>query len=98
MKRFSHTTEVDDPELRGPAIGRADAAGKICALRNARSGFEVTHDAYIRMLAKFSDTFDSQLGGFLERLWTDSYRCIMYFYKIIYNRPNSVIYNIRYKR
>jgi gamma-tubulin complex component 2 len=84
MKRFSHTTEVDDPELRGPAIGRADAAGKSCALRNARirvqADFisrEVTHDAYIRMLAKFSDTFDSQLGDFLERLWTDSYRCIM---------------------
>lgn len=35
---------------------------------------EVSHDAYIRTLAKFSDTFDSQLGEFLEKLWTDSYR------------------------
>jgi hypothetical protein len=35
---------------------------------------EVTHEAYIRMLEKFSDTFDQQLREFLDKLWTDSYR------------------------
>lgn len=34
---------------------------------------EVTHEAYIRMIEKFSATFDAQLGEFLEKLWNDSY-------------------------
>lgn len=81
MKRFASTNDVLDPELRGPERGEADASSNGASLRNARirvqadfMSREVTHEAYIRMLAKFSDTFDSQLGEFLEKLWTDSYR------------------------
>mmetsp|Transcript_6119 Transcript_6119/g.9233 ORF Transcript_6119/g.9233 Transcript_6119/m.9233 type:complete len:1075 (-) Transcript_6119:183-3407(-) len=81
MKRFASTNEILDPDLRGPMKGEADAAGRSSAVRQARirvqSEFiarEVSHDAYVRMLAKFSDTFDTQLGEFLEKLWTDSYR------------------------
>jgi hypothetical protein len=37
----------------------------------------------VRMLDKFSVTFDSQLREFLEKLWTDSYRfeslCTRYY-------------------
>lgn len=64
---------------------------------------EVTHDAYIRTLAKFSDTFDSQLGEFLEKLWTDSYRnhpqlsnlCIRLDYNGFYDTRFAGQQNIR---
>mmetsp|Transcript_109 Transcript_109/g.209 ORF Transcript_109/g.209 Transcript_109/m.209 type:complete len:347 (-) Transcript_109:98-1138(-) len=81
MKRFSGSNEILDPTLRGPSEGLADAGGKSSWLRSARikvqADFisrEVTHEAYIRMLEKFSDTFDQQLREFLDKLWTDSYR------------------------
>ena len=35
---------------------------------------EISHEAYIRMITKFSDTFDTQLADFLDRLWNDSNR------------------------
>jgi len=34
---------------------------------------ETAHDSFEKMLNKFSETFDSQLKEFLEKLWTDSY-------------------------
>jgi hypothetical protein len=61
--------------------GRVNAKPMTAAARKARneaqSGFvqkEASHEAFKRMLAKFSDTFDSQIREFLERLWADSYR------------------------
>ena len=83
MKRFADTTNVLEPELRGPSEAESAHHAKAAALRSARISVqaefisrEVTHEAYVRMLAKFSDTFDSQLGEFLEKLWTDSYRLV----------------------
>jgi gamma-tubulin complex component 2 len=80
MKRFADTSDILDPELREQADD-GGAGEKSAALRSARIRVqaefisrEVTHEAYVRMLAKFSETFDSQLGEFLEKLWTDSYR------------------------
>jgi gamma-tubulin complex component 2 len=35
---------------------------------------EISHDAYVRMIAKFSDAFDTQLAEFLDKLWNDSNR------------------------
>ncbi len=35
---------------------------------------ESSHESYQRILNKFATTFDSLLGEFLEKLWTDSYR------------------------
>ena len=35
---------------------------------------EMNHQSFKRILAKFYDTFESQVGGFLESLWVDSYR------------------------
>lgn len=79
MKRFSGSNEVLEPELRGPP--NVDAGGKSYIVRNSRIRVqsdvirkEVTHEAYLRMLAKFEDTFDTQLGEFLEKLWADSNR------------------------
>jgi hypothetical protein len=34
---------------------------------------ETAHESFEKMLNKFSETFDSQLKEFLEKLWTDSY-------------------------
>eukprot|EP01041_Mallomonas_annulata_P003638 gene3638-7253_t len=35
---------------------------------------ETSHDSYRRMLDKFAEHFDTQLGEFLETLWSDSNR------------------------
>jgi gamma-tubulin complex component 2 len=39
---------------------------------------EISHDAYVRMIAKFSDAFDTQLAEFLDKLWNDSNRYCTY--------------------
>jgi hypothetical protein len=35
---------------------------------------EMTHVTFQKILAKFGEAFDSQVGAFLESLWTDSYK------------------------
>eukprot|EP00606_Chrysophyceae_sp_TOSAG23-5_P001503 GSChrysophyteH2.ASY1.ANO1.682.1 assembled CDS len=35
---------------------------------------EMNHQSFKRILAKFYETFDTQVGEFLESLWVDSYR------------------------
>ena len=34
----------------------------------------MSHQSFKRILAKFNETFDTQVGEFLESLWADSYR------------------------
>lgn len=60
---------------------------------------EVNHDAYRRLLVKFSDTFDAQLFEFLDTLWKDSHRyhpqlsnlCVRLDYNGFYSgRINSI--------
>lgn len=84
MKRFAFSNLDEEgvaPPIPTPSGGSGSDIRKKAQLRAMRLRIqadhiarEVSHDAYIRTLAKFSDTFDSQLGEFLEKLWTDSYR------------------------
>lgn len=87
MKRFIHSNSSLNAEEEGSSAVIETAGGSGSRIRQKahiralklkiQADFiakEVSHDAYIRTLAKFSDTFDSQLGEFLEKLWTDSYR------------------------
>jgi gamma-tubulin complex component 2 len=92
MKRFAFDRQLDEEaggvDSRGGGGSRATSSAgesikKKSQLRALKLRIqadyisrEVSHDAYLRTLAKFSDTFDSQLGEFLEKLWTDSYRSL----------------------
>ena len=88
MKRFALSNEINNTEVyqtitshQQHSTSSTSAKNKANKLRETKLRIqedfitrEVTHDAYIRTLATFSDTFDLQLGEFLEKLWTDSYR------------------------
>lgn len=75
MNRFSASADAFDKNsmMSGLVSGVADRKKRI-ELQEEFLGHEMRHDAYIRMIAKFSDTFDTQLGDFLEMLWNDSNR------------------------
>lgn len=44
------------------------------AARSEHITQEASHSSYVATIARFEETFDKQVGEFLERLWTDSHR------------------------
>ena len=75
MNRFATSADAHDKKsmISGLVAGVNDRKKRL-ELQEEFLGHEMRHDAYIRMINKFSDTFDTQLGDFLEMLWNDSNR------------------------
>ncbi|CAM9119980.1 unnamed protein product [Ectocarpus fasciculatus] len=75
MNRFAASADAFDQGsmVSGLVSGVSDRKKRI-ELQEEFLGHEMRHEAYIRMITKFSDTFDTQLGDFLEMLWNDSNR------------------------
>lgn len=88
LKKFAMDSEVVDEVLAATTSSTAGTGGAVEAVlvrrkivQNARMKSrteyiqrESCHEWFIKTLAKFALTFDSQLKEFLEKLWADSYR------------------------
>jgi gamma-tubulin complex component 2 len=77
MNRFASSSDIFERTV-APTTTAVAAVGsertKRIKLQEEFIRHEISHDAYIRMITKFSDTFDTQLADFLDRLWNDSNR------------------------
>jgi gamma-tubulin complex component 2 len=88
MTRFSSSVDTFDKKSLSTSFAivetgvakSSDERRRRIDLQEEFMRHEVCHDAYVRMINKFSDSFDTQLGDFLEMLWNDSNRYFFYSY------------------
>jgi gamma-tubulin complex component 2 len=78
MEKFMASTA--DGVRRDPREASGAAARSASLHRKVQADVllaEISHETYVRMIAKFSDAFDTQLAEFLDKLWNDSNRCFL---------------------
>jgi gamma-tubulin complex component 2 len=79
-RRFAEDGSMVERRLRGTNGAVANLKNHLSQRQQRLAAYteyidrETSHESFVKMLEKFSDTFDSQLKEFLEKLWTDSYK------------------------
>lgn len=74
MNRFTVSEQLS-VQIRQVSIykgGSRQAKEQLLEEQARQIGVETSHESFTRMLAKFAETFDSQLGEFLSTLWASS--------------------------